>query len=215
MVRKKKIEQAIIIPDEEYITREDFEAYLKAGKKNGNPVLQMYGLLLVFGVLIIGGMLGMYFISRPTETPIPIAYPTQIADTPIPTATKTPTATWTPDRTATFIADPRWGVIERYIDRVMAGDYGGAWNLLTSRCQYRECWESWFGDFQAFKDWWWALGKVEIRSIVHESMSEYNAQAFVVLYFKKDEQPHNYRFYIVYDSGEWKIGRIEWVALIK
>ena len=56
---------------------------------------------------------------------------------------------------------------------------------------------------------------MEIRKIVHESMSEYNAQAFVVLYFNRDEQEHNYRFYIVYDEGEWKIGRIEYVTIIK
>lgn len=172
--------------------------------------------------IIIAGFVSIMALALSMDDPPPVivyqsspVFTAAVTETRSPTFTKTYTSTFTPDRTGTFVNDIRWDVIRRYINRVMTGDYGGAWNLLIDRCRYRECWESWRGDFESFKRWWYELGRVEIRSLTPESLSEFNGQAFVVLYFKRDEQPHNYRFYLVFDEGEWKIGRIEYVTLIK
>jgi len=186
--------------------------------KRPNPMPWIALFIFLFGAILIGGMMLAFIAGRPEITP----YPTQIVvlthtlnPTLPPTVTRTPTDTPTPDATKTMIADPAWQTIRDYFQRVKVGDYGGAWGTLTSRCRIRECWEAWQGDFQTFKEWWWALGSVEIRRLTPELIGEYESQAFVVLYFKKDELPHNYRFYLLKVDGQWMINRIEYVTIIK
>ena len=42
-----------------------------------------------------------------------------------------------------------------------------------------------------------------------------SATAYVVLFFKKEMQPHSYRFFLLFDGDSWKIDQIEFVSLIK
>jgi hypothetical protein len=218
----EKETQALSVPQKMITLSEDqfrqLEEEIQKVKRPPNPLPWLALIVALTLIALVGGMGWVVYTMRPT----PIVFPTQIiiptvarTDTLIPTVTRTTTATATPDFTKTMGADPAWQAIRDYFQKIKVGDYGGAWNLLTDRCKYRECWEAWKGDFQAFKDWWWHLGVVEIRRLTPESLSEFDAQAFLILYFHKDEQAHNYRFYLKRQNELWKIERIEYVTIIK
>lgn len=195
------------------LTDEQFKILEERSQPKSNPLPWAVMGLAVILFAVVGGVLGTVAILKPTPMPIQtniILIP--LTGTPQPTVTKTPTSTSTPDMTKTFISDPAWQVIRDYISYAMRADFGAAWGCLSQRCKNIMCIGRWDNDYLAFQEFWRSWGRMEIRKLTPEFMTQFEAQAFVVLYFYNDELPHDYRFYLKKLDGVFKIDRIEYVA---
>ncbi len=218
----KKME--IMVP-EKPMTRKEFITALETLKAQrpvyvpesprSNPIgiyVSMFFGFLILAVALIWGLSSLKQDPTPFyPTPYIITLPAE--KTLAPTITKTLTVT--PDITATYLSSPAWQVIRDYFHFVSVADFGSAWGSLTTRCRNLSCWERFNNDYLAFQEWWRNWGKMEIRKLIPEILTDFDAQAFVTVYFFKDELTHDYRFYLKKVNGVWKVDRIEYVAPMK
>jgi hypothetical protein len=217
MTRKKQLALEIIPPKTITLTEDQFRELgekIQAARKPNPMPWAILGLAVIL-IAVVGSVLGAVAIM---DKPVPIVYqatlnvPAARTDTPVLTVTKTPTATVTPDMTRTMEGSPAWQTIRDYFRFVSVADFGSAWGSLTTRCKNLMCWERFNNDYLAFQEWWRSWGKMEIRRIVPEILTQFDGQAFVTLYFYNDELTHDYRFYLKKVDGVFKIDRIEYVA---
>jgi hypothetical protein len=204
---------AIIISQEQFEELEE-----RAQRKPTNPM--PYAILALFLVLVavVGSMsLGIY-LTRPTPIVWPTAIPIEkVIIPPTVTETRTPTATITPtpDMTQTVEASPVWSVVFHFFERLQMADYGSAWHMLTERCRDIVCWDNFHSDYKLFIETMRRYGVISIQELRPELVYNNTASAFVTLFFKKEMQPHSYRFFLLYDGDEWKIDSVEFISLVK
>jgi hypothetical protein len=220
MTRKKQLALEIIPPKTITLTEDQFRELgekIQAARKPNPMPWAILGLAVIL-IAVVGSVLGAVAIM---DKPVPIVYqvtpnvPAARTDTPVPTVTKTPTATVTPDMTRTMEGSPAFQTVRDYFSFVRIGDFGRSWNLLTERCQWRECWTSWKGDYEEFKTWWYQLGPVDIRQLKPEIVDAYQAQCYILLYFQREEMEHPYRVFLIKSDGGWLIHRIEYLYIMK
>jgi len=203
---------SIIISEEQFANLEEL------AKKRPNPMpwIALVAAIVIIG--IVGGMFGVVYIMRPTPIVFPTSIPTQtVSFTATVTETRSPTATVTntPNATETIVASPVWGVVFKYFERLSMADYGSAYHLLTERCKYQVCWDNFHSDYPLFIETMRRYGPITIQELRPELVYNNTGTAFVVLFFKKEMQPHSYRFFLLFDGEAWRIDQIEFVSLIK
>lgn len=220
MPTKRKAETALEVlpPKTITLTEDQFRELGERIESSRKPNPMPWAALIIFLVLVglIGGMWGMAYIMRPEPVVIP-TYPIQIpfTVTPQPTVTKTPTSTSTPDMTRTRYYHPSMELIRYYFERLEMADYGSAWHSLTERCKYKLCWDSFKSDYKEYIEVMRRYGQIRIQELRPEYIDQDGATAFVILFFKKEMQPHSYRFFLLYDGDKWLIDSIEFISLVK
>jgi hypothetical protein len=223
MARSKK-QKAEIVPYEKPITRDEILALVRAQQpiyipeppKQSNPIGIYVLILFGFMILAVAFIWGMSNIKQdPTPfypTPYIITLPTAEK---MPTETKTHTPTVTPDLTATRYYHPAFETIRSYFERISMADYGSAWHMLTERCKYSLCWDTFKSDYKFYIETMRRYGPISIQELRPETIEENSASAYVILFYKWEMQPHSYRFFLLYDGDVWKLDTVEFISLVK
>ncbi|MDD5170509.1 MAG: hypothetical protein PHN75_16960 [Syntrophales bacterium] len=214
----------IMVP-EKPMTRKEFITALETLKAQqpvyvpeqprSNPIgiyaFMLFG-FLILAVALIWGLSSLK--SDPTPfypTPFIITLPAE--KTLAPTVTKTSTVT--PDITATRYYHPAMATIRSYFERLSMADYGSAWHMMTKRCQYSLCWDTFKSDYKFYIETMRRYGPMSIQDLRPETIKERSASAYVIIFYKWEMQPHSYRFFLLYDGEVWKLDTVEFISLVK
>jgi hypothetical protein len=223
MTRKK---MEIMVP-EKPMTRKEFITALETLKAQQpvyvpEPPRQstpwgIYVMFIFFFVILAAAFLWGISTLKADPTPFyPTPYIITFAPaTEAPTATKTSTPTVTPDFTATRYYHPAMEVIRSYFERLSMADYGSSWHMLTERCRWSLCWDTFKSDYKFYIETMRRYGPMSIQEIVPESIEKNSASAYVVIFYKWEMQPHSYRFFLLYDGDVWKLDTVEFISLVK